>query len=266
MAADNALGRLSDAHPDGWGVAYYIDGAPHVTRSPKSALQDHIFHRLSGVVASETVLAHVRKATRGDLHVLNCHPFQYGRWTFAHNGDIRTYGERRDPLLREVAPRFRRFVLGDTDSEVLFFLFLTRLSRLGPLASRYSIEEVTEALRETLSVVRSLCDDASDPEGRALLTLLVTDGTTMAGVQGGKELFYSTYKTRCADRGNCPHLAPECEAPTRSGFVNHLVFSSEKIAGENVWVEMREGEMVGVDWRMRLSHASVAGRTLPVVR
>ena len=66
LAAENALGVQSNDHPDGWGVAFYVDGAPHVTRSPLTALGDSLFHRLSGVVSSQTVLAHVRKATQGD--------------------------------------------------------------------------------------------------------------------------------------------------------------------------------------------------------
>src|SRR5687767_5178326 len=135
MEAENALGTQSNSHPDGWGVAYYVDGCPQVTRSPAHALGDQLFHRLSGVVASQTVLAHVRKATQGDKTVLNCHPFQYGRWVFAHNGDIPEFGAKhRDALVAEVSPRLRRFVLGETDSEVVFFMFLTRLEALGPLA------------------------------------------------------------------------------------------------------------------------------------
>ena len=73
IAADNALGRQSERHPDGWGVAYYVDGAPHVTRSPAHALGDALFHRVSGVVSSETVLAHVRKATQGALELMGLH-------------------------------------------------------------------------------------------------------------------------------------------------------------------------------------------------
>jgi glutamine amidotransferase len=264
VAADNALGRLSDEHPDGWGVAYYVDGAPHVTRSPESAIQDHIFHRVSGVVASETVVAHVRRATKGELNVLNCHPFQYGRWTFAHNGDIPTFPDTRDRLVAEVAPRLRRFILGDTDSEVVFFLFLTHLSKYGSLASRLGLDEVIEALRDTYLMVRDICD-GSDEESRALLTVMVTDGGAMAAVQSGKELFWSTHKTRCGDRDSCPNLAPECEAPTHSGFVNHLIFSSEPIAGENVWNEMEPDEIVGVDWRMRLTRSHLNRRRLAVV-
>ncbi|MEM7606083.1 MAG: class II glutamine amidotransferase [Myxococcota bacterium] len=261
--ADNALGRLSDVHPDGWGVAYYIDGAPHVTRSPKSAMNDHIFHRVSGVVASETVIAHVRKATKGNLHVLNCHPFQYGRWTFAHNGDIPNFEEKKERLRAEIAPRLRRFILGETDSEVVFFLLLTHLSKYGPLSARYSIEELVDAVRETVALVREICDDES-AEKKALLTLMITDGATMAAVQSGKELYWSTYKTRCADRDTCPSLSQSCEAPTETGFVNHLLFSSERITGENIWHEMAKDEVVGVDWRMRLTRTHLHRCQLPV--
>ena len=74
LAAENALGVQSNQHPDGWGVAFYVDGSPHVTRSPTTALGDALFHRLSGVVSSETVLAHVRKATQGARHDLQLSP------------------------------------------------------------------------------------------------------------------------------------------------------------------------------------------------
>jgi glutamine amidotransferase len=264
LDADNALGRLSDNHPDGWGVAYYIDGTPHLTRSTSTALDDQIFHRVSGVVASETVLAHVRKATRGDLTVLNCHPFQFGRWTFAHNGDVPTIEEHRERLELEVAPRLRRFILGETDSEIVFFLFLTHLARYAPLTSQFELEPVVDALRETVALVRDRCDSPAN-DVRSLLTLMVTDGATMAAVRGGKELYWSTHKSRCGERDVCPNYATACEAPTSSGFVNHLVFSSEPIAGENVWTEMEEDEVVGVDWRMHLSRSHLSRRRLSVV-
>ncbi|RLB52905.1 MAG: class II glutamine amidotransferase [Deltaproteobacteria bacterium] len=264
LHADNALCQLSSDHPDGWGVAYYVDGTPHVTRSPAPAIDDQIFHRVSGVVASETVIAHVRKATVGELNVLNCHPFQHGRWTFAHNGDIKEFDQHREAMVDQIAPRLRRYVLGDTDSEVIFFLFLTNLSRSGPLSNRFSIDEVVEALRDTVEQVRATCDDEA-AERRALLTLLVTDGSTMAATRSGKELFWSTYKTRCADRDTCPSLTPACEAPTETGFVNHLVFSSEPIAGENIWHEMERDEVVGVDWRMRLARYNSNKKKLDVV-
>ena len=54
-------------------------------------------------------------------------------------------------------------------------------------------------------------------------------------------------------RRTCPSLSPECEAPTESGYVNHLIFSSETIMGENIWLPLETGELIGVDWRMKLN-------------
>jgi predicted glutamine amidotransferase len=261
--AENALGTQSNEHPDGWGVAYYIDGAPHVTRNPLTALGDQLFHRLSGVVSSQTVLAHVRKATQGNGSVLNCHPFQYGRWVFAHNGDIPNFGDQRADLLEHVSAPMRRFILGETDSEVIFFIFLTELATFGPLAEHRGVGEVESAIRRTVRLVRDVCDRGA--ASRCLLTLMVTDGATLVATQGGKELFWSSYKTRCSDRDVCPSLSAECEAPTRSGRVNHCIVSSEPLQGENVWVELAEGDVIGVDAGMSVLRTSVDGRTLPVV-
>jgi glutamine amidotransferase len=263
LAAENALGVQSNDHPDGWGVAFYVDGAPHVTRSPLTALGDSLFHKLSGVVASQTVLAHVRKATQGSKTVLNCHPFQYGRWVFAHNGDIPSFGERRDELLREVSPELARFVLGETDSEIVFYLFLTLLAKQGPLGRRFELSQVTNALRGAVERVRTVCDKGkTDP---ALLTLMVTDGELLAATHGGKDLFWSTHKNRCSDRDRCSSLSAECEAPTRSGKVNHFIVSSEPLSGENVWQAFQPGEIIGVDHQMQLHRAHVEHVALPVL-
>lgn len=262
LAAENALGTQSNLHPDGWGVAYYVDGAPHVTRNPSVALGDQLFHRLSGVVSSETVLAHVRKATRGGKTVLNCHPFQYGRWVFAHNGDIPDFDQHRDRLVERVAPNLRRFILGETDSEVVFFVLLTELQKAGPLAGPRSVRDVARAVRSATEEVREVCDR---PGARSSLTVMVTNGDTLVAAHGGKELFWSTYKTRCSDRAICKSLSPECEAPSTTGRVNHCILSSEPLQGENVWLELSEGDVVGVDESMRVERASLWHHGLPVV-
>jgi glutamine amidotransferase len=266
LEADNALKNLGSLHPDGWGVAYYVEGTPHLTRSASAAVSDRVFQRVSGVVASETVVAHVRKATQGTLNVLNCHPFQHGRWVFAHNGDVPTFAEHRDELINEVTPRLRRYILGETDSEVLFFLVLTQLLRYGSLSSHFQLPDVITALTKACALVRERCDPkAGEQHKPSLLTCILTDGGTMVGVQGGKELYYSTYKRRCGDRDSCKSLSPACEAPTQDGFVNHLIFSSQPLSGENVWQEMNEGDIVGIDARMHIYDTSLGRRSLPLV-
>jgi glutamine amidotransferase len=265
LAAENALGAQSNAHPDGWGVAYYVDGSPHVTKSPTHALGDKLFHRLSGLVSSETVLAHVRKATQGDKGLLNCHPFQFGRWVFAHNGDIPHFAAGLAPRLREeIAPRLRRFVLGDTDSETIFFIFLSLLERYAPLSQRPELGDVVAAVQATLERVRAICEPSATG-APILLTFIVTDGDVMVATHGGKELSFSTHKRRCPDRDTCPSLAAACENPSLDGRVNHLIVSSERLQGSNVWEELALGDILAVDARMRVVRTRLGRRGLELL-
>lgn len=257
VSAENALSVQSLKHPDGWGVAYYVGGAPHLVKSAATALSDTLFHRVSGVVASETVLAHIRKATQGALSPLNAHPFQFGSWIFAHNGNIQHFDEHREALRARIRPDLRRFVLGTTDSELLFYLLLTHMAARGDLHDqRYSLDDAAYAARATVDDVMELVGPfCTDPQGTPDLTylsFLLTNGRMLLAHQGGKPLYYSTWKHRCPERDTCPSFAPACEAMTQTGFVNHLVISSEPLHGENVWLELAPADMVGVDHRMRL--------------
>jgi glutamine amidotransferase len=231
-------------------VAYYVAGAPHVIKSAVPAGEDRIFQRVSGVVASETVLAHLRKATVGDINILNAHPFQFGAWVFAHNGEINRFHEVKDELRAQITPTLRRYILGDTDSETFFYLFLTFLSRQTELHRKGTqLTHIVEALGQAHALTRKIADR---PDERSKLTMIVTDGNAMVGVCSNMPLRFSTYKHRCADRDQCPFLSRECEAPTERGKVNHLVIASEDLKGDNVWDDLTDDTYVAVDWGMSL--------------
>ncbi|MCB9506961.1 MAG: class II glutamine amidotransferase [Myxococcales bacterium] len=263
VSADNALGVQSRRHPDGWGVAYYVGGAPHLIKSADQAMTDQIFQRVSGVVASDTVVAHIRRATQGSLSPLNSHPFQFGRWIFAHNGNVTGFATVRAELLARVHPTFRRFVLGETDSELLFYLVLTHLERRASVHQKVSVDDLAaaavDAVAEVVDLVGPICPDPLGDPNETYLTFIVTNGEIIVGHQGGKPLFYSTYKRQCPDRDACPSFSAECERATVSGFVNHLVLSSEPLHGENIWLELEVGQLVGVDERMRLRQFEPGG-------
>ncbi len=260
VSADNALGVQSAAHPDGWGVAYYVGGAPHLVKSASAAMTDRLFHRVSGIVASETVVAHVRKATQGVHSAVNAHPFQHGAWIFAHNGNIADFDQARPELLERIHPELRRYVLGETDSELLFYLLLTHMRARGEIhvaqfdAGALSAA-ISECIAEVTSIVGPYSRNSDGPPTDTYLTFILTNGHVMAAHQGGKRLLYSTWKHRCGERDTCPSFAPQCEAMSQTGVVNHLVFTSEELHGENVWLEMQPGQIVMVDARMRLSTA-----------
>lgn len=258
ISADNALMLQSQRNPDGWGVAYYLGGAPHVIKSVATAVSDELFRRVSGVVTSETVLAHVRKATQGSMTILDTHPFQYGSWVMVHNGNIANFPELRPTLLGRIPPVLRRFILGHTDSEVLFYLMLSKMADRAELDRRgFPLDDLASAAREAIHEVCELAgelcgDEAADATSNNFLTFVITNGQTMLAHQGGKALHCSTHKHRCPERDSCPYFAAECEQAVDDGFVSHLIFSSEPLQGDNVWEPMRLGEMIGVDWRMQM--------------
>lgn len=263
VSADNALMQQSERHPDGWGVAYYNAGAPHVIKSVSSAEVDHLFRRVSGIVASETVLAHLRKATQGQLSIINTHPFQFGQWVFVHNGNIKNFKELRRSLLARVPAVLRRYILGDTDSEVFFYLLLGHMARRCELhRPGFPLQDLVDAVRgavdEVVEIAGEVCIDDGGPPDETYLTFAITNGATMVAHQGGKGLHWSTWKRRCPERENCPSYAAECEQASVDGFVKHLLVSSEPLQGENIWVEMAPFEVIGVDWRMQLSRSSLA--------
>ncbi len=258
ISAENALEVQSNKHPDGWGVSYYTAGAPHVIRSEKTAVNDNIFKKVSGIVSSETVIAHLRNATLGTVNILNTHPFQYGNWIFAHNGNIKDFAKYRDEIISKISPHLRRFILGTTDSEIIFYFILTKLSEKVELSDRHcDIENLQDAIKRAIKGLTDIIgdyyqsDDGSNTE--TFLTFIITNGKTMMAHQGGKKLFYSTYKVKCSERDTCPYFSPECEAPTQNGKINHLIFSSEPIHGDNTWIPMEVGQMIGVDQEMNLS-------------
>jgi glutamine amidotransferase len=265
IGADKSLATLSEVHADGWGVAYYVGGAPHLVKSAQQAMDDALFRRISGVVTSETVLAHVRKATHGSRTLLNCHPFQFGRWVFAHNGTVHGFAAMRDDLLAMVRADLRAYVLGETDSEVLFAVLLTEMARRHDLHDpHYPLEYLVDSLRATAWSVWSR-EPSMHPEVQRetdpnCLTFVVTNGDVMVGHQGGRELHVSTHKERCQERANCPHFGVECEMRVEQGPVRHFMLSSEPLLGENVWERLSLGEVVGVDGNMRLHRFGVDPR------
>ncbi len=249
VSADNAIGKLSEEHPDGWGVAYYVENSPHIIKSANKAIEDKIFQKVSGVVSSHTVLAHVRNATLGEKSVLNTHPFQYGPWVFAHNGNIKDFKEHKTALMMLIAPRFIRFILGTTDSEVLFFILLTEITK----NSNYKLA-VAKAISAVTKVVGDFERDNDKENIHTFLSFILTNGRSMLAFNGGKTLHYSTHKSRCPERDTCNFFNDSCEQKSdNNSQVNHLIVSSEPLQGINLWYPTLPGELIQVDEKMMFS-------------
>ncbi|MBW4612670.1 MAG: class II glutamine amidotransferase [Desmonostoc vinosum HA7617-LM4] len=124
----SARGGKTDHHSDGWGIAFFeekgcrifLDSQPSVISPVAELVRNFPIH-------STHVIAHIRKATQGEIALHNCHPFRrelWGRyWVFAHNGNL--------PDFRHHSMGFYQAV-GNTDSEKAFCLMLETLRKCFP--------------------------------------------------------------------------------------------------------------------------------------
>ncbi|MCX7866317.1 class II glutamine amidotransferase [Limisphaera sp. VF-2] len=116
------LRSLSQSNQDGWGLGWYEDGRPKVVKEPAPAHSSQSYRRTSAEATSRVFIAHVRRATTGSCCTENCHPFQYGRWLFAHNGSV-----DRKALLDQLNEVHRLAIVGETDSEAFFHWILQKI-------------------------------------------------------------------------------------------------------------------------------------------
>ncbi len=154
-SAPRSLSTLSREHPDGWGIALYSteDRAWRVHRNTARASDCSEFRRVAAAGSASLVIAHVRQKTVGRTALANTHPFERGRWVFAHNGTIR----RTEALSALVSPERHAEIEGDTDTERLFAFFLTRLDEAG-LADSPASDATDRVLARATRELRAIAD------------------------------------------------------------------------------------------------------------
>jgi predicted glutamine amidotransferase len=116
---------LCALHGDGWGMAWYEGNDPVIRKSPVSAASEPEYDKLAHEALSDLGLVHLRWATPGlGISERNSHPFQYGQYTFAHNGAIHP----QDRLPGMLPAEWEEQLGGTTDSERYFLLIMARLA------------------------------------------------------------------------------------------------------------------------------------------
>lgn len=271
IQAQNSLMRQSQkderglGNPDGWGLGTVRNGELDCAREVGPAFESEEYRKDAARVDARTVLAHVRRATVGASRVENTHPFRREGSMLAHNGHIPAFEELRPRIREQMSPELERAIRGDTDSEHVFHLLLSRLrDRLGvapdePVsAAEPGGEVMAEVLRETAEELVRLCErhvpDLDDvprgPDGQRLdriaLNVLWTVGDRLAGSRLGRSLWYVERDgaRRCEA---CGELHPD---PEPDGY-RSVAIASERITSER-WSEVPEPSVFYVDDRMRL--------------
>jgi len=142
-------GGNTDHHADGWGIAFFEGKGLRLFIDHESAAQSPMATFLQSYpLKSRHIIAHVRKATVGEVALENAHPFVrelWGRhWVFAHNGDLKDYQPKLHSHFQPV---------GSTDSERAFCWLMQELAKSH--AALPTVEELTRTLAELVPTVRA---------------------------------------------------------------------------------------------------------------
>jgi predicted glutamine amidotransferase len=238
LDAPDSLSAQSHREPDGTGLGWFDDsGEPRVSKQALAAYADRAFARRAREARSRTFIAHVRFASTGSLQPRNTHPFEQRGRLFAHNGVIEGLEELDEHLGED-----RALVKGDTDSE-RFFALITR--------------EVQAHGEDVGAGIAAACDWIA-----AQLPLFAINFVLAAPDRVWALRYPQTHDLYLLRR------PPGSALEHRSSLGSHIssqhgaqhplvVIASERMDGDDDWVELESGELVTVAPDLRVSTRAI---------
>jgi predicted glutamine amidotransferase len=117
----------SITHKDGYGLSWFKNNKIYIYKSPLLFIKDTNFNNILNNISGNIVLGHIRKKTESKSCYDNTHPFYFNNNIFMHNGKIRGFNKNKHIIIKNINLNYLSFIKGYTDSEILFFLYLTFL-------------------------------------------------------------------------------------------------------------------------------------------
>jgi predicted glutamine amidotransferase len=174
---------------------------------------------------------------------VNCHPFQYGRFLWMHNGVIAQFAKIKRRLRQTLSDDVYNSIQGTTDSEHAFGVFL---SRLGDSRNDYSGEMLQQAMKATVYELNAWGREAeiTDP---SYYNFAVTDGQSIIATRYVSDseleplsLYYSSgAKFECHD-GVCRMIHADRNE-------NAIIIASEPLTDvEEDWLPVPKNHLIMV--------------------
>ncbi len=165
---------------DGFGLGWYhhrVSEIPAVYVSVLPAWNDLNLKRISHQFVASCFFAHVRAADVYGVSPYNCHPFIASKYLFMHNGNIAGFNHIKLELFNLIKKEYFLNILGQTDSETFFALWMTYFSdTAGDMAG------MQDAWRKSLKTINDLQNEY-DIQEPTYINSVITDGTQMIGVR-----------------------------------------------------------------------------------
>ena len=237
--------REEPLNGDGFGVGWYAPEQhekPALFRSVTPAWSNANLRSLASVVSSPCVMAHVRAASPGmPVSEVNCHPFQFDRYLFMHNGSIGAFRSIRRPLLAALGESAFDVIRGSTDSEHLFAVFMDELMA----ASGEDDDALAECLNRAVWKVLALVDEHGGSSA-SYLNLAVTDGNRAAACRFTNARDRKPESLYVIERELYQPVAKDSPGRRRAERSTSFVVSSERLTDDKAWQVVEPNHMISI--------------------
>jgi glutamine amidotransferase len=177
----------------GWGVGFYQAGEILLKRRPIDDRPEIRLVDMTRDIRADALIAQVRLATVGAPRTENTHPFRYRQWLFANTGTVEAFSKLRGRLAESLPQFLQRDVRGESDSELLFHLFLSFLHDGGELdRPQVHPPSARAALRSTLALVDRLC--AEEGAAPTALNVMLSNPDYLLAAHYGPAMGYRIFQ------------------------------------------------------------------------
>jgi glutamine amidotransferase len=240
----------------GWGIGFYQGGEVLMRRRP---IDDHPsidVAKVASDVRADLLLGHVRNATIGALRTENTHPFRYRQWLFAQTGTLPSFDAIRERLVSSVPEFLRSSIRGETDAEILFYVFLSFLHDAGRLNDALMApSHVRDALRSCVAVVDGMAAEVGGEPAK--VNIIASDGENIFALHRGAQMGYRVFSGKGdADaligddlglRRKTPELAQMHFTLLASDFDDEWSIAASSPAAQSRWNVVPERAIVTVE-------------------
>lgn len=252
----DALRVQARGTPLGWGIGFYQGGEVLMRRRP---IDDHPtidIAKVASDVRADVLVGHVRNATVGALRTENTHPFRYRQWLFAQTGTLPAFESIRERLVASVPAFLRSSIRGETDAEILFYIFLSFLHDAGRLDTAVvEAPHVRDALRSCVAVVDGMTAEVGGDAAR--VNLMVADGESVHAYTRGAQMGYRVFSGKedadvligddLALRRRTPELGQMHFTLLASDFDDDWTLAASSPTGHTHWHALADSATVSLE-------------------
>jgi predicted glutamine amidotransferase len=112
-------------HINGYGLAWVSRNKWKIHKNPEIYTKDETLPVILEKIPKKLVIGHIRKKKYGIPKIENTHPFVFENQIFLQNGSIQDFPKNLPILKKYIHPKYISEIKGETDTEYLFFLFLS---------------------------------------------------------------------------------------------------------------------------------------------